>query len=403
MQHIFTPPQTTYKNTYDQDAFDLTWRYNAFMSFLYLLLILAGGLNNIVLFLGGLGCWLTPITSLFILHRTRKYKFVAYLQVTVGTIATGIILNLNIVHVHSIEIVYMLLVVLYAFLVLGSQIGMISISVQLFWFILYFLFAEPKTYEPLTLVQSFSIVLTIAVGTVLFGFLILQFLKLREKSENKYLSINKDLNEINHLVNLQYHEKTVMLKEIHHRVKNNLQVISSLLRLQVYEIEEEELKAHFQDAIHRVSAMALIHEKMYQNENLSKINIKNYINTLAEELISTHAHETEINLEVSSSIYELGNDTLVPLALLINELIVNTLKHAFEGESQGRIKIQISRINSSNRFQFIYADSGVWKECTKPSSFGLELISTLTEQLEGEMERKIENGTVYSFVLTDLV
>lgn len=403
MQHIFTPPQTTYKNTYDRDAYDLTWRYNAFMSFLYLLLILAGGLNNIVLFLGGLGCWLTPIASLFILHRTRKYKFVAYLQVTVGTIATGIILNLNIVHVHSIEIVYMLLVVLYAFLVLGPQIGTISISVQLFWFILYFLFAEPKTYEPLTLVQSFSIVLTIAVGTVLFGFLILQFLKLREKSENKYLSINKDLNEINHLVNLQYHEKSVMLKEIHHRVKNNLQVISSLLRLQVYEIEEEELKAHFQDAIHRVSAMALIHEKMYQNENLSKINIKNYINTLAEELISTHAHETEINLEVSSSIYELGNDTLVPLALLINELIINSLKHAFEGESEGRIKIQISRINSSNRFQFIYADSGVWKECTKPSSFGLELISTLTEQLEGEMERKIENGTVYSFVLTDLV
>jgi two-component sensor histidine kinase len=252
------------------------------------------------------------------------------------------------------------------------------------------------------LIEKVTLFLALLVSLALFGFLIVEFLKLRRNAENKYVSINQDLTEVNHLVNLQYQEKTVMLKEIHHRVKNNLQVISSLLRLQSYEIEEEASRMHFQDAIYRVSAMALIHQKMYQNENLSQINLENYIDSLSQDLVRTHANHIDVKLEVFSNIQELGNDTLVPLALILNELITNSLKHAFADRTEGFIHIEIKRIEGSDFFDFTYRDSGEWKSTPKGNSFGLELIATLTEQLDGHVDRRYEDGTKYEFKLRDL-
>ena len=193
-----------------------------------------------------------------------------------------------------------------------------------------------------------------------------------------------------------------MLKEIHHRVKNNLQVISSLLRLQSYEIEEEASRVHFQDAINRVSAMALIHEKMYQNENLSQIDLKNYIESLARDLVQTHARDIDIILNISSEIKELGNDSLVPVALILNELMTNSLKHAFVGKREGLIEVSIMNDARPEYFSFIYKDGGEWKSSPKGNSFGLELIATLTEQLDGEVSRSYDNGTRYEFSLKNL-
>lgn len=399
---IFSPPKTTYVNYDDQGAFDLTWRYNTFMMLSYPALILAGALINLEVFVGGIGAFLVPVLSLLWLKKTRKYEAVAYFQVVTGSIATGIILNFNVVHVHTIEMIFMLIVVLYAFIALGIKIGIISLALQFVWFLIYFLNIEVEPNVTFTIAQNFALLIVLLVGISLFGFLIIEFLKLRKIAENKYLMINKDLNEINHLVNAQYQEKTVMLKEIHHRVKNNLQVISSLLRLQSYEIEEEAYQMHFQDAIVRVSAMALIHEKMYQNENLSQINIRNYIESLAADIIETHTQRVAIELKVKSDVLELGNDSLVPLALIINELITNSLKHAFTGAKEGLIEVNIRRIDESDFFSFTYSDSGNWKGSSKNGSFGLELIATLTEQLDGELERFTEKGTTYHFKLKDL-
>jgi two-component sensor histidine kinase len=398
---LFTPPTSEYTTYYKQGAFELSWRYNAFMMLTYTLLMLAGAVVGMNIFIIGILCWVTPAASLIVMKRTRKFEVIAYAQVVLGCLATGLVLNLNFVPIHVVEIIFMMITTFYAFVALGRKVGIISLLAQLIWVSIYIFrgISPPGNFQ---LMEKVALFMALIVSFALFGFLIVEFLKLRRNAENKYVSINQDLTEVNHLVNMQYQEKTVMLKEIHHRVKNNLQVISSLLRLQSYEIEEEASRMHFQDAIYRVSAMALIHQKMYQNENLSQINLENYIESLAKDLVLIHAKHTTVNLEVKSDIQELGNDSLVPLALILNELITNSLKHAFADRTEGLINIDIKRIENTDFFDFIYRDGGEWKSTPKGNSFGLELIATLTEQLDGQVERSYDNGTKYKFKLRDL-
>lgn len=398
---LFTPPQTGYKNYYEQGAFELTWRYNVFMTFSYLFLIVAAALINSSFTLMAFICWLTPVISLTLLKFTKRFEIVAYGQVIMGSVVTGVILNLNIVHFHVIEIVFMMITVLYAFLTLRRKLGMISLGIQVIW-ISIFAFYSDFVHPAPDFSTRLSIVLVMLVALSLFGFLIIEFLQLRKATESKFVEINRDLTEVNHLVNTQSQEKTVMLKEIHHRVKNNLQVISSLLRLQSYEIEEETSRMHFQDAINRVSAMALIHEKMYQNENLSRIDLKNYIESLAQDLVQTHARDVRIDLNVNSDLKELANDSLVPVALILNELITNSLKHAFVGREEGWIEMSIAKSERPDYFIFNYKDGGEWRTSPKGNSFGLELIATLTEQLDGDVNRTYDGGTKYEFNLKNL-
>ncbi|MBK6526227.1 MAG: sensor histidine kinase [Crocinitomicaceae bacterium] len=219
--------------------------------------------------------------------------------------------------------------------------------------------------------------------------------------KKKFKAANAELENRNRLVQAQNEEKTIMLKEIHHRVKNNLQVITSLLRLQSREIDDEKTKAQFQDAVQRIIAMSLIHEKMYQNENLSKIDLKDYLDTLAIDLIKTYADNIHVTLDISSKLDRLGNNTLVPVALIFNELISNSLKHAFQERDQGKITVELFP-REKNMFELMYKDDGIWSEPSKEGSFGLELIETLTEQLDGKVTRTNENGTVYRFVLKNV-
>lgn len=398
---FFNPPKTSYDNYYKQGVFDLTWRYNAFMFFSYLLLILGGSFFNWQLLLIGFACWSTPALSLLLMYKTKKYEVVAYMQVILGTLVTGIILNLDLVQFHATEVIFMGITVLYSFMTLPKIVGMASLFIQGVWLMLFLFTSEPKYSVP-QMPELWSVCIGLLVAASLFGFLIIEFLKLRHSAEFKYVQANADLVKINQLVNAQNQEKTVMLKEIHHRVKNNLQVVSSLLRLQSYEINERDSLRHFQDAINRVSAMALIHEKMYQNENLSLINFENYIHSLARDLVHSHSTDLDIQLTVNSDIKEVGNDTLVPIALILNELITNSLKHAFKGRDGGIIFIDMKHSDRLNYFNFIYKDDGSWTTNQQQSSFGLELISTLTEQLEGEFNRTFEEGTKYEFVLKNL-
>jgi len=398
---LFVPPKTDYKNYYEQGAFELTWRNNVFMLFSYPLLILAGALINLEIAFYGFLCWLNPVVSLIVLKIMRRFEVVAYGQVIMGSIATGLILNMDLVHFHVVEVVFMTITVLYAFLTLRRKIGMISLVIQVLWISVFAVFADFE-HDPPEFQFKIALLLALIVALSLLGFLIIEFLQLRKTTENKFTEINRNLAEVNHLVNSQSQEKTVMLKEIHHRVKNNLQVISSLLRLQSYEIEEEASRMHFQDAIDRVSAMALIHEKMYQNENLSQIDLSVYVESLARDLVQTHAQDVKISLKIKSDLKALGNDSLVPVALIINELITNSLKHAFAGKEEGLIEVYITSLDRPDYFSFVYKDGGEWKSTGKNNSFGLELIATLTEQLDGEVNRTYDRGTKYEFTLKNV-
>jgi len=231
----------------------------------------------------------------------------------------------------------------------------------------------------------------------LFVFIYLIKIILREisLSESQLLSKNEKLKS-------KDEEKTLMLKEIHHRVKNNLQVVTSLLRLQLYKIEDQTAVEPFQESIDRIASMALIHEKMYQGDKVKAINIKDYIEDLAKNLIRNYANDKTITIAVNSTVKTIELNHIVPLSLILNELISNSLKHAFQDKYNGHISINIST-NEDINLQLSYKDSGIWKIPKNENSFGLELIDTFTEQLNGKCIFKSKEGADYSFNFKDIL
>jgi len=193
-------------------------------------------------------------------------------------------------------------------------------------------------------------------------------------------------------------EKTAMLKEIHHRVKNNLQVVNSLLKLQSREIEDENIVALFKEAQNRVLSMALLHEKMYQSDNLKNIDVQDHISLLVEDLVKNYAVGKLIKSDINIENIDIGIRTLVPLGLIINEIISNALKHAFKTRKEGEILVQIKRLEE-NTCELIIGDNGIGLDVEGESiGLGNKLIQIFTKQLNGTMERLEQTGTVFKFV-----
>ncbi|MFD1550565.1 hypothetical protein DNU06_16440 [Putridiphycobacter roseus] len=234
-------------------------------------------------------------------------------------------------------------------------------------------------------------VLNLLACTIIFIFMINKILKDFEQSQNALIQSNNSL-KINTL------EKTTMIKEIHHRVKNNLQVIISLLRLQLYKIDKEDaLTAPFKDSIYRISTMALIHEELYRGDKVNDLDLQFYLENLCADLISSYATNCAVSTQIQTEINRLHMDDMVPLSLIMNELITNSIKHGFIHKKEGSITIQI--LKQENGITFKYQDTGTWIPPSKPNSFGIELIETLIEHFDGSYEIDTAHGTTFTFKL----
>ena len=193
-------------------------------------------------------------------------------------------------------------------------------------------------------------------------------------------------------------EKEILLREIHHRVKNNLQVISSLLNLQVEHISDEQYRSMFEDSQNRIRSMALIHETLFQSENLAHIDIHEYITNLVYELIQTYMASDRIAVTTSVKDVSLDIDTAVSCGLIINELVSNALKHAFPDGREGEVKIVLRSCN--NNIELIVSDNGVGIpgdiDVRTTESLGLDLVVTLAEnQLNGKIALDTSEGTTF--------
>ena len=193
-------------------------------------------------------------------------------------------------------------------------------------------------------------------------------------------------------------EKTTLLQEIHHRVKNNLQIISSLLNLQSNISKDQQCLMALQVSMKRINSMALIHEKLYQSENLSSINFSDYIRSLAQDLRDSYSHSgKQIELEFDLENLFLGIDSAIPCGLILNELITNSLKHAFSERQKGKIQIAFSQAKDKS-YTLIVRDDGVGTSesinSQKNRSLGITLIRTLAEQIEGKATFENSNGSV---------
>lgn len=194
-------------------------------------------------------------------------------------------------------------------------------------------------------------------------------------------------------------KKDILLKEIHHRVKNNLQVISSLIGLQSRNIKDAELLKSFNLTRDRVKSIALIHEKLYQTEDLARINFSGYIRSIVEHLLFSYAVNNEnVKVQINSENIFLDIDTALPCGLIINELVSNSLKYAFPGNENGTIAISFT--NSEGFYILKVEDNGIGIPDEKISnvqlSLGIRLIKNLALQLKGKIEIDNKNGTTVS-------
>jgi PAS domain S-box-containing protein len=193
-------------------------------------------------------------------------------------------------------------------------------------------------------------------------------------------------------------EKEVLLKEIHHRVKNNLQIISSLLNLQAGQLQDEQALAAFEESKNRIYSMALIHEQLYRSLNFSNIQMKDYVQTLTRELIRAYRVFGRIEIIAKVDDTSLAIDKAIPCGLILNELITNSIKYAFPEGSQGRIDLSLKTLKDSTHEIKVH-DNGVglskYIDFENLESLGLHLVKVLTEQLDGTVEFTGGKGTTF--------
>jgi len=192
-------------------------------------------------------------------------------------------------------------------------------------------------------------------------------------------------------------EKNTMLKEIHHRIKNNLQVVNSLLNLQSREVNDEKVVAMFKDTRKRVLSMAMLHERMYGSDDLQFIDIHQHFKTLTENLVKSYAVDKKIKVEINVQDVEMGISTLTPLGLLLIEIITNSLKYAFTTKIEGTIKVSLKQLNG--KYELIIGDNGTgFIPKKEEEGLGTKLIHIFSKQLNGKIEKLNSSGTVYRLV-----
>lgn len=353
-----------------------------------------GSLKNFYL---DLICFFTSLGFLIFLLYTKNYKPI---YLAGSFVITGICffsLN-NFLHdTHHAVFLWMIYAVMLAYWGVGLTAGATMLVLNIFSAVYYHLYSlefNVSSLRPIDTGVKTALIVEMVVVMLAIALLLYQFVNNYRISLSKLSVVNEELKEANTMLSAKNAENILLLKEVHHRVKNNLQIIISLLRLQSGGLPKESLE-RFDDAINRILTMALIHRKLYQSTDLSVIEIEAYV----RDLVSGLSDKETIKLTVDSEVKNFGLKTIVPLGLMLNELLSNSYKHAFNEKESGEIFLRI-RADGPDEFLLEYSDSGTWIENDVTTErFGLNLIETLTEQMEGSLERK---GSAYVFRLKNL-
>lgn len=209
-----------------------------------------------------------------------------------------------------------------------------------------------------------------------------------------------EINKLNHELSLRVQqletaleEKTILFAEVHHRVKNNLQIISSLLRMQSQTVDDPEAVEAFQRSQGRIRTMSLIHEKLYAFDNVSEICFEQYLTELIPELLQTYRDDQstiQLKLEVDNVLLNLTQ--AIPCALIVHELVTNALKYAFPNQGSGTIRVALYSVDAT-LYRLAVEDNGTAGAILKSNGFGLRLIKALTRQMRGSLEINELQGT----------
>jgi PAS domain S-box-containing protein len=213
----------------------------------------------------------------------------------------------------------------------------------------------------------------------------------------------KERKEMENAIKASLKEKEILLKEIHHRVKNNMQIISSLLNLQKEYVDDLEAINVLQESQNRVKTMSIIHEKLYQSDDLTHINIQEYVEKLINDLLYSYA-ATDVKPSIDINNIKLNIETALPCGLIISELVSNSLKYAYSKGNNNILKISLKKLG--DMFELIISDNGVGLppefNFQNTESLGLQLVNNLVGQLDGEIELNQNPGTEFKIIFKEL-
>lgn len=253
--------------------------------------------------------------------------------------------------------------------------------------------SKQKTYRAYTVT---GIVLLIAIIILLI--LNNQYSKKREK---ELAQINKQIQSQNIVIEQSLKEKEILLKEIHHRVKNNLQIITSMLSLQISKTNSEDSKFILNEAKQRIASIALTHQMLYQKGNFSSLQLNDFISKLILQIESTISqNNVSITLNIQPNNTSVNIDTAIPLGLIVNEILTNCFKHAFPNNRSGNIAVTL--VKELNKTVLTISDNGIGfnvENTLQNKSLGLELIEILSDQLSASLKTINDNGTKYILTL----
>ncbi|MFA6112069.1 MAG: histidine kinase dimerization/phosphoacceptor domain -containing protein, partial [Candidatus Latescibacterota bacterium] len=256
---------------------------------------------------------------------------------------------------------------------------------------------EPRIFGD----QHLALVLDMA-GLLSEGFSRLEDLAALEQRNQELEAEMAERRRAEEQLRASLHEKEVLLKEIHHRVKNNLQIVSSLLNLQAGTIEDARTVAKLMDSRSRIESMALVHEKLYQSDTLDRIVFGDYLRALAAHVHGSYGEVGQrVRLRVEASPLVVDVDVAVPCGLVLNELLTNCLKYAFPDGRQGEILVELQALDD-DRVRLRVSDDGVGLpaglEIAQTHSLGMQLVGDLTTQLRGTLSLCREQGTAFEIV-----
>ncbi len=411
INRIFTP-ETKLKSLEDTVRFNFFWRLflvGTLLTYIYTVInyflfqeivryyIIAAGLDSLVLCL------------LWFYKKYYKWFAVIFSLIIFNILGLALFDNYMILELHILAVLWMIMISILIYFTVNHIFGasfIIGIIVYLSIYYNFYLSVEViesslQTLEGFAKSKIFVLSLQMILPIIIIAYTMYQYRVVTHRALVNMMGAMNELKIEKRTVEKHSREKTILLQEIHHRVKNNLQIIISLLRLQSKDLGTSEAKLKFSEAISRIMAMSLIHQKMYEKETLIQINIKDYFDSLIKNLIKVQAPDYKVTLQIDGNLKMLNGDVLIPIGLIINELVSNTLKHAFSNKNSKEnksIKISFNHMKSKT-ILFTYFDNGIWKH-PKTNSFGTELIDIFTEQLDGHYERTSnDEGTTYAFKL----
>jgi two-component sensor histidine kinase len=238
------------------------------------------------------------------------------------------------------------------------------------------------------------------LGIVVLIFVILLLVintQMNKRRQSELFIKNKHIIQQKTAIENALKEKEFLIKEIHHRVKNNLQIISSMLNLQAETIDNSEAKEVLQESRLRINSMALIHQLLYNKNNMLNVSISDYLSTLLSQIESSYSSvSSNIVTDLKCDNINIDLDTAIPLGLIVNELVTNSYKHAFNKADTGAIHVTFNKNENANTYTLSVRDNGKGFDPTKtrPHSLGMELIQMLAEQLNSKLTFTNNNGTL---------